>query len=140
MRMAVGIGNVDMLLVLAAASSVLAFAPSSAAWAFSLRSANSLHSANTSPLFRRNAGQSLAAAAAAARTAHARTLLQVATADESSVATGIPVGDLDEGLPSSSDSGQFNWYKVSASLLASPCSPRVHTQTNNYWFIYTLVI
>ena len=125
MRMAVGIGNVDMLLVLAAASSVLAFAPSSAAWAFSLRSANSLHSANTSPLFRRNAGKS-AAAAAAARTAHARTLLQVATADESSVAAGIPVGDLDEGLPSSSDSGQFNWYKVSASLLASPCSPRVY--------------
>ena len=118
MRMAVGIGNVDMILVLAAASSVLAFAPSSAAWAFSLRSANSLHSANTSPLFRRNAGQS-AAAAAAARTAHARTLLQVATADEASVAAGIPVGDLDEGLPSSSDSGQFNWYKVSASLLRS---------------------
>ena len=115
MRMAVGIGNVDMLLVLAAASSVLAFAPSSAVWAFSL------HSANTSPLFRRNAGQS--AAAAAARTAHARTLLQVATADdEASVAeaAGIPVGDVDDGS-SSSDSGQFNWYKVSAcaSLLAT---------------------
>lgn len=110
MRMAVGIGNVDMLLVLAAASSVLAFAPSSAVWAFSL------HSANTSPLFRRNAGQS-AAAAAAARTAHARTLLQVATADdEASVAeaAGIPVGNVDDGS-SSSDSGQFNWYKVRSS-------------------------
>ena len=108
MRMAVGIGNVDMLLVLAAASSVLAFAPSSAVWAFSL------HSANTSPLFRRNAGQS-AAAAAAARTAHARTLLQVATADEASATAGIPVGDVDDGLPSSSESGQFNWYKVRSS-------------------------
>ena len=105
MRMAVGIGNVDMLLVLAAASSVLAFTPSSAVWAFSL------HSANTSPLFRRNAGQS----AAAARTAHARTLLQVATADEASATAGIPVGDVDDGLPSSSESGQFNWYKVRSS-------------------------
>ena len=111
--MAVGIGNVDMLLVLAAASSVLAFAPSSAAWAFSLPSAN------TSPLFRRNAGQSAAAAAAAsrtahARTAHARTLPQVATADEASATAGIPVDDVDDEL-SSSDSSQFNWYKVSAS-------------------------
>lgn len=100
--MAVGIGNVDMLLlVLAAASNVLAFVPSSAAWAFSL------HSASTSPLFRRNAGQSAAAAA--------RTLLQVATADESSVTAGIPVGDVDDESPSS-DSGQFNWYKVSSSF------------------------
>ncbi len=108
--MAVGIGNVDtsmLLLVLAAASNVLAFAPSSAAWAFS-----PLHSANTSPLFRRNAGQS---AAAAARTAHARTLLQVATADESSATAGIPVGDVDDESPSS-DSGHFNWYKVSSSF------------------------
>jgi len=106
--MAVGIGN-DMLLVLAAASSVLVFAPSSAAWTFSLPSAS------TSPLFRRNAGQSAAAAAAAAsRTAHARTLLQVATADEASSTAGIPVDDVDDEL-TSSDSSQFNWYKVSAS-------------------------